>query len=112
MTTNEFFDFNAKYNGQVNEITPARISSELTQTIQQETEKIYRLIGAKGIIRADYIIADNKPVLLEVNTTPGMTTTSFIPQQVAAAGLTMTEILTEIIETEYHKARNADITLQ
>ncbi len=112
VTTNEFFDFNAKYNGQVEEITPARLSEALTQTIQKETEKIYRLIGAKGIIRADYIIADNKPVLLEVNTTPGMTTTSFIPQQAAAAGLTMTEILTEIIETEYRKAKGTDFILQ
>ncbi len=112
VTTNEFFDFNAKYTGQVEEITPARLSEALTQTIQQETEKIYRLIGAKGIIRADYIIADNKPVLLEVNTTPGMTTTSFIPQQAAAAGLTMTEILTKIIETEYRKAKGTDFILQ
>jgi len=50
-------------------------------------------------------VSDNKPVLLEVNTTPGMTSTSFIPQQVAAAGLSMTDILTDIIETEYNKAR-------
>ena len=104
VTTNEFFDFNAKYNGEVEEITPARISDELTLSIQQATEKIYRLIGAKGIIRADYILSDNKPVLLEVNTTPGMTATSFIPQQAAAAGLSMTDILTDIIETEYNKA--------
>ena len=108
VTTNEFFDFNAKYNGQVEEITPARISDELTKTIQQETEKIYHLIGAKGIIRADYIISDNKPYLLEVNTTPGMTATSFIPQQVAAAGLSMTEILTAIIETAYRKSKDTD----
>jgi D-alanine-D-alanine ligase len=105
VTSNEFFDFNAKYNGEVEEITPARISDELTLSIQQETERIYRLIGAKGIIRADYILSENKPVLLEVNTTPGMTATSFIPQQVAAAGLSMTDILTDIIETEYNKAR-------
>jgi|SRR5690554_2798611 len=97
ITHNEFFDFNAKYNGEVLEITPARISKELTLEIQQETERIYRLIGAKGIIRADYIISDNKPILLEVNTTPGMTETSFIPQQVDAAGLKMKDILTEII---------------
>lgn len=101
VTSNEFFDFDAKYNGQVEEITPARIPEEITAVIQQETERIYRLIGAKGIIRVDYIlIGDNKPVLLEVNTTPGMTTTSFIPQQVHAAKLSMTDIITEIIETE------------
>jgi D-alanine-D-alanine ligase len=55
-------------------------------------------------VRADYILSDNRPVLLEVNTTPGMTPTSFIPQQVAAAGLSMTDILTDIIETPFIKA--------
>ncbi len=106
VTTNEFFDYNAKYMGQVEEITPARISDELTQQIQQQTEKIYRLIGAEGIIRADYIISGNRPVLLEVNTTPGMTATSFIPQQVAAAGLSITDVFSEIIEFEYNKKHN------
>ncbi|MFA7493347.1 MAG: D-alanine--D-alanine ligase [Proteiniphilum sp.] len=105
ITTNEFFDFNAKYNGQVEEITPARLSEEITIVIQQETEKIYRLIGAKGIIRVDYILIGDKPVLLEVNTTPGMTTTSFIPQQAHIAGLSMTNIITEIIETELHQIK-------
>ena len=103
VTSNEFFDFDAKYNGQVEEITPARLPEETTLVIQQETERIYRLIGAKGIIRVDYILIGDKPVLLEVNTTPGMTATSFIPQQVNAAGFSMTEIITEIIETELNQ---------
>jgi D-alanine-D-alanine ligase len=63
------------------------------------------LVNAKGIIRADYIISNDEPVLLEVNTTPGMTATSFIPQQVAAANLSMTQVLTEIIECEYYKLK-------
>ena len=100
VTKNEFFDYEAKYEGAVEEITPARISAEMTSEIQQLTKKIYRLVGAKGIIRVDYIISNRVPVLLEVNTTPGMTATSFIPQQVAAAGLNMTDILTSIIEEE------------
>ena len=96
---NEFFDYDAKYNGEVREITPARIPVTLTDRIQRETEKIYELIGAKGIIRIDYIVPpDGIPVLLEINTTPGMTATSFIPQQVQAAGLSMTDVMTEIIE--------------
>lgn len=103
VTTNEFFDFDAKYNGQVEEITPARLSKEITQAIQEETERIYSLIGAKGIIRVDYILIGDEPVLLEVNTTPGMTATSFIPQQVNAAGLSMTNIISEIIETEMNQ---------
>jgi len=98
---NEFFDYGAKYNGEVEEITPARISAELTEKIQRETENIYRLVGAKGIIRNDYIVTpDGSPVLLEVNTIPGMTVTSFIPQQVQAAGLNMTDMMTEIIENK------------
>lgn len=100
VTKNEFFDYEAKYEGAVEEITPARISNELTDEIQNLTKKIYNLVGAKGIIRADYIISDNTPFLLEVNTSPGMTATSFIPQQVAAAGLSITEVLTAIIEEE------------
>ncbi len=81
VTDNEFFDYDAKYNGQVDEITPARISSELTKLVQDTTEKIYRFINARGIIRVDYIVSpDGELNLLEVNTTPGMTATSFIPQ--------------------------------
>lgn len=98
VSKNEFFDYDAKYKGEVEEITPARISKESTMQIQQLTKDIYRLIDAKGVIRADYIISDNQPKLLEVNTTPGITETSFIPQQVAAAGMSMTNVITEIIE--------------
>ncbi|MDU1890563.1 MAG: D-alanine--D-alanine ligase [Dysgonomonas sp.] len=103
VTTNEFFDYGAKYEGQVEEITPAKISVEMTEKIQNLTKKIYDLVGAKGIIRADFIISDDRPYLLEVNTTPGMTHTSFIPQQVAAAGLNITDVLTEIIENEFNE---------
>ena len=103
VTHNEFFDYEAKYSGQVEEITPARISQDLTDKIQQITSEIYDLVGAKGIIRVDYIISNNEAVLLEVNTVPGMTETSFIPQQVEAANLVMTDVLTEIIEYEYKK---------
>ena len=102
VTSNDFFDYDAKYEGHVEEITPARISQEITEEIQRLTRKIYDLVGAKGIIRVDFIISDNKPYLLEVNTVPGMTQTSFIPQQVAAAGLNITEVLTEIIENEFN----------
>lgn len=95
---NAFFDYDAKYKGAVEEITPARIGEDLTQTIQALTRAIYGYIDAEGIIRVDYIIEpDGRPTLLEVNTTPGMTPTSFIPQQVRAAGLEMRDVLTEII---------------
>lgn len=105
VTHNEFFDYEAKYEGKVEEITPARISTELTEEIQGLTSQIYELVGAKGIVRADFIISNNKPVLLELNTIPGMTETSFIPQQVAAANLSMTDVLSDIIEYEYNKLK-------
>lgn len=101
VTENEFFDFDAKYNGQSDEITPARIPDDLTRRVQETTSRIYDLLGAKGIIRIDYILRDNKqPVLLEINTTPGMTPASFIPQQVRAAGLDIKDVMTDIIENE------------
>lgn len=99
VTSNEFFDYDAKYNGQVQEITPARIPDETRDKVQALTLKIYDILGCKGIIRTDYIIAPDGTIqLLEVNTTPGMTATSFIPQQVRAAGMEMRDVLTEIIE--------------
>lgn len=105
VTENEFFDYDAKYNGQVDEITPARVSAEITKTVQNTTEKIYNILNASGIIRVDYIISsDGKISLLEVNTTPGMTATSFIPQQIAAAGLNISDVMDEIINDQI-KAR-------
>lgn len=99
VSKNEFFDYAAKYNNESDEITPARISDRLTERVQQLTSMIYDILGCHGIIRIDYIItAGDKINLLEINTTPGMTATSFIPQQVRAAGLDIKDVLTEIIE--------------
>lgn len=104
VTNNDFFDYDAKYNGQVDEITPARISADLTQRVQTLTSAIYDILGCSGIIRIDYIITEGEKInLLEVNTTPGMTATSFIPQQVRAAGLDIKEVLTEIIENKFNE---------
>jgi len=101
VSENEFFDFDAKYKGQVQEITPARISASLTDRVQKLTSAIYDILGCKGIVRIDYIISEGDIInLLEVNTTPGMTTTSFIPQQIAAAGLDIKDVMTDIIENE------------
>ena len=102
VTSNEFFDYDAKYNGQVDEITPARIPDEVRDAVQAMTLKIYDILGCKGIIRVDYILTEGWTInLLEVNTTPGMTATSFIPQQVRAAGLDIKEVLSEIIEENF-----------
>ena len=101
VSKNEFFDYEAKYTAsKVEEITPARLSEEMTVKVQERTSFIYDILGCKGIIRVDYIIVGKEPYLLEVNTTPGMTETSFIPQQVKAAGMEMKQVLSEIIEDE------------
>ena len=102
VTDNEFFDYNAKYNGQVKEITPARLSPETTERVKKETLNIYELLGCRGIIRIDYILTgekgNEKINMLEINTTPGMTATSFIPQQIKADGKDIGCVLAEIIE--------------
>ena len=102
VTKNEFFDYDAKYNGQVDEITPARIPAEQAQRAQQLTSAIYDILHCNGIIRIDYIISPQGDIsMLEINTTPGMTATSFIPQQVRAAGLQMKDVLTDIVENQF-----------
>ena len=102
VTKNEFFDYDAKYNGQVEEITPARIPEEQAKRAQELTSHIYDILHCNGIIRIDYIISPQGDIsMLEINTTPGMTATSFIPQQVRAAGLEMKDVLTDIIENQF-----------
>lgn len=95
---NEFFDFGAKYAGQADEITPARLDSEMTTMIQKKTLEIYKRLGCNGIARVDYILSEGIPYFLEINTVPGMTATSFIPQQVQAAGMSMPQVLDEVIQ--------------
>ena len=103
VTSNEFFDYDAKYNGQVEEITPARIPEETAERVRLLTSAIYDILGCSGIIRIDYIITEGEKVnLLEINTTPGMTATSFIPQQVRAAGLDIKDVMTDIIEDKFN----------
>lgn len=106
VTTNEFFDYDAKYNGQVQEFTPARLSPETAEEVAKTTSRIYDILHANGIIRIDYIISKDKDGkdkvnMLEINTTPGMTATSFIPQQVRAAGLDIKDVLSEIVENQF-----------
>lgn len=95
---NEFFDYEAKYKpGMADEITPARISEALTLEIQKRSSEIYDLCNCRGIVRIDYILQGETICFLEVNTVPGMTETSFIPQQIKAMGLNLTDLLTDII---------------
>ena len=102
VTSNEFFDYDAKYNGQEQEITPARIPADVAERVGKITSHIYDILHCNGIIRIDYIISkEGKISMLEVNTTPGMTATSFIPQQVRAAGLEMKDVLSDIVENQF-----------
>ena len=102
VTKNEFFDYDAKYNGQVEEITPARLSPDIADRVAKITSHIYDILHCNGIIRVDYIISpEGKINMLEINTTPGMTVTSFIPQQVRAAGLEMKDVLADIVENQF-----------
>ncbi len=102
VTHNEYFDYEAKYKGESDEITPARIPDELRDRVQQLTLKIYKILNCKGIIRTDYIILEDGTInVMDINTTPGMTPTSFIPQQVRAANLDIKQVLTDIIEDQF-----------
>lgn len=98
VSSNEFFDYNAKYEGGSDEITPARISGELTEKIQGITKKIYQLLGMRGIARVDYIIEDNMPYLIEVNTVPGQSAESIIPQMAREDGISLFDLFNEVIE--------------
>jgi D-alanine-D-alanine ligase len=98
ITENEFFDYEAKYNGLSREVCPAQIPDSLRDEIQDVSKKIYAHLGCSGLVRVDYIATEEGLYFLEVNTIPGMTSASLVPQMVRAAGLSMTDFLTTIIE--------------
>lgn len=110
VSKNEFFDFEAKYKRKADEITPARISGSLTKECQEISSFIYDLLDCRGIVRIDYILHEGKFHFLEVNTVPGMTDTSIIPQQAEAIGLKTTELFTMAIEDaiDYHNSLKKD----
>ncbi|MCF8361956.1 MAG: D-alanine--D-alanine ligase [Prolixibacteraceae bacterium] len=96
----EFFDFNSKYDiGGATEITPARIPQEKIEQCRQLTARLYKLTGCKGISRIDFILKNDEFYFLEINTIPGMTATSFIPQQLDAMNMKLSEVVTNIISS-------------
>lgn len=102
---NEFFDFEAKYTpGVTDEITPARLPETLFRECQEQSARIYDLCDCSGIVRMDYILNNGNFYFLEVNTTPGMTATSFIPQQIKAMGRTLSEILSLVIDEKLNRS--------
>ena len=100
VSENEFFDYEAKYQGKSNEITPARIAPELTSTIQKEAKRIYQLLNLKSIARIDFMLVGETPYVIEVNTTPGFSAESIVPKMLAEAGISITSFWETIIETE------------
>ena len=100
VSENEFFDYEAKYQGKSNEITPARISDELTSNIQKEAKRIYQLLNLKSIARIDFMLVGETPYVIEVNTTPGFSSESIVPKMLAEAGISITSFWETIIETE------------
>lgn len=99
ISKNEFFDYEAKYTkGKSDEITPADIPVVLSNKIQKLSSLIYDLLGCKGIVRVDFIIIGQKPYFLEVNTVPGMTAESLVPKQALAAGISLEELYSMVIE--------------
>lgn len=98
ISQNEFFDYAAKYEGKSSEVTPAEIPVEWTTAIHNATKNIYRRLGLRGFARVDYIVtSEGIPFLIEVNTNPGMSAASIIPQQLKAAGLNLSESLSQLI---------------
>ena len=96
----EFFDYEAKYEGASDEITPAQVEETKAEKIRIAARKAYAIFNCKGIVRIDFIYneADGKPYLLELNTVPGQTEASLVPQQVKAMGMTLKEFYTKMIE--------------
>ena len=98
VSENDFFDYEAKYMGKSQEITPARISDEMTQKIGAIAKRIYEILKMKGFSRSEFIIVDNEPFMLEMNTIPGLTTESLIPQQAKVAGISLKDLFANAIE--------------
>ncbi len=98
VSENDFFDFEAKYKGLSDEITPARISDELTKKVQEISKDVYNLLQLRSIARVDFMLVDNEPYIIEVNTNPGFTNESIVPKMINSAGLSIKEFWREIIE--------------
>ncbi|MBQ0093411.1 MAG: D-alanine--D-alanine ligase [Bacteroidales bacterium] len=97
-TENEYFDYDAKYNGKSNEICPAPVSETERQAIATATAGIYSMLGCKGLVRVDYILAKDGLYFLEINMIPGMTRASLVPRMVRTAGMKMSDFLSTVIE--------------
>lgn len=102
ISKNEFFDYEAKYiPGNSDEVTPADMPEEITAEIQRISRYVYELLGCNGIVRVDFIVIDNKPFFLEINSIPGMTKESLVPKQAVAAGISLEELYSTVVENMF-----------
>jgi len=103
VSENEFFDYEAKYLGKSQEITPARLSPEMTEKVGKIAKKVYQVLKMSGFSRSEYILVNNEPHLLEMNTIPGLTTESLLPQQAKEAGISLTDLFDNAIQLALQK---------
>ncbi|WP_395633014.1 D-alanine--D-alanine ligase [Flavobacterium sp.] len=103
VSENDFFDYEAKYLGKSQEITPARISPEMTEKVAAVAKKAYEVLKMSGFSRSEFIIVNGEPHMLEMNTIPGLTTESLIPQQAKEAGISLTDLFTNALELALNK---------
>ena len=102
ISKNEFFDYEAKYTpGRSDEVTPADMPPEITDEIQRISRYVYDLLGCNGIVRVDFIVIDDKPFFLEINSIPGMTKESLVPKQAVAAGISLEELYSTVVENMF-----------
>ncbi len=99
VSENDFFDYEAKYLGKSQEITPARLTKDEEVRVQAIAKKVYTILNMNGFSRSEYILVNGEPHFLEMNTVPGLTEESILPQQAAKAGITLTELFSNAIET-------------
>ncbi len=109
VSDNEFFDYKAKYLGQSQEITPARLSEQQTREVQELAIRIFKYLKLKGLTRTEFIFHNGKPHFIEVNTTPGLSEASIVPQQALAAGINLADLFENAIEMaiQYAKQPNS-----
>lgn len=107
VSENDFFDYDAKYEGKSQEITPARISESQAQAVKQQAETIFKVLKLKGITRAEFIFHNGEPHFLEINTTPGLTPASLIPQQAKVAGISLQDLFGAMITNVLKEGKNS-----
>ena len=103
VSENDFFDYEAKYEGKSQEITPARISKEEQQKVKEIAKRIYKILKMTGFSRSEFILVDGEPFLLEMNTVPGLTAESILPQQARQAQISMAELFDNAITIALNK---------